>query len=288
MEQSVQRMEQEQEQGVNADGRYPCRFPGCPKTFAHHGKLRKDHEAKHNPPVIVNETPVHILDSKLSEDDGDDMLAYQRALLDYGMVILNFWDAISEGDGERVIRCWKFFLMYLKHQGGSATKYSLEALYLMFQIHALLSPQSAHRLIWNRFIKNKPGMGGNIPLDLQLEFYNKSVKEAIKKLGPSASRESLDRICHSLGITTERMHNFDSNLLVFKRFGKHVRKSTKGDLGNIVKELVSNKAFIFTPGRRYRFFSRMNSSILTGFDMRKMYCWINNHKKYMILNRRAR
>ena len=50
------------------------------------------------------------------------------------------------------------------------------------------------------------------------------------------------------------MHNFDSNILVFKRFGKHVRKSTKGDLGNIVKELVSNKAFTYTSGRRYRFF----------------------------------
>ena len=66
MEQSVQRMEQEQEQGVDADGRYPSSlFPGCLKTFAHHRKLRKDHEAKHNPPVIVNETPVRILYSKL-------------------------------------------------------------------------------------------------------------------------------------------------------------------------------------------------------------------------------
>ena len=48
------------------------------------------------------------------------MLSYQRSLLDYGMLILNFFDGISEGDGERVVRCWKFFLMYLKHNVGSS------------------------------------------------------------------------------------------------------------------------------------------------------------------------
>lgn len=192
MEKTVQSIQQEE--AVNPDGRYPCRFPGCTKSFAQNKKLRKDHESSHNPPLVVDESPAHILKSKGSSEEGDDMYAYQIALLDYGLLILNFFDGITMGDGERVIRCWKFFLMYLKHQGKSSTKYSLEALYLMFQLHALLSPQSAHSLIWNRFVKNKPGMGGNIPLDLQLEFYNKSVKEAIKKLGPNASRKSLDRI----------------------------------------------------------------------------------------------
>lgn len=45
----------------------------------------------------------------------DDMFDYQCAVLEYGMLILNFRDAISEGDGERIIRCWKFFLLYMKN-----------------------------------------------------------------------------------------------------------------------------------------------------------------------------
>lgn len=206
----------------------------------------------------------------------------------WNMVCSYFFDAISEGDGGRIHRCWKFFLMYLKHQGGSATKYSLECLYQMFQVYALLSPQSAHRLIWNRSVKNKPGRGGNIPLDLQLEFYNKTVKEAIKKLGPAASVRSLDRICHSLGITSELMMHFDHNHAVVKRSGDHVKKSTQNDLSKIVKELVTNNAFTFTPGRHYRYYAGIPSSLLYGFDMTNMFSWINNHKKYMILNRRAR
>ena len=77
------------------------------------------------------------------------------------------------------------------------SKYALEVLHLIFQINTLLSPRSSHRLMWNRFVKNKQRSGGNIPLDLQPEFYNKLVKEAIKRLDPNASKKSLDRICHS-------------------------------------------------------------------------------------------
>ena len=237
IQQSVQMVEHEQgarqqEITVDREGRrrFKCRAPGCNKDFAHDGKLRRDHEAKHNPPVAIDQIPARlfVLDTPVDDDDGDDMLSYQKALLDYGMIVINFWDAISEGDGQRVIRCWKFFLMYLKHQGGSATRYALEALYLMFQVHALLSPPAAHRLIWNQFAKNKAGAGGNIPLDLDLEFKNKMVKESIKKLGPIATRKSLDRICHSLGMTANLMSRFDSTMSVFKRSGRHVKQSTKG------------------------------------------------------------
>jgi len=78
--------------------------------------------------------------------------------------------------------------MYLKHQGGSATNYSLEALYLIFQVYALLSPQVAHCLIWNRGVKIRIS-GVNIPLDLRLEFFNKTIKEAIKKAGSKCYSE---------------------------------------------------------------------------------------------------
>ena len=42
--------------------------------------------------------------------------------------------------------------------------------------------------MWNSFVKNKQGPGGKIPLDLQLEFYNKLVKEA-KEAWPKCIQE---------------------------------------------------------------------------------------------------
>lgn len=288
--QAIQEYTKAKKYSAGAQERYPCRYKGCTKTFVHDGKRRREHESQHYPPPKVDDLDVSnlVCDVEIEEQYRDDMYAYQKALLDYGILLLNFWDAIQEGDGERILRCWKFFLMYLKRQGTSANKYALEALYLMFQTYALLSPRESHRLIWNRSVKNKPGQSANIPLDLDLEFKNKTIKQAIKNLGPSANKKSLDRIGHSLGVTTDLMTAFDTNLDVYRRSGKHVKKSTKGDLAKLVHELVSHQAFCHTPGRKYSFYKNIKPSILNGFNLHKAFIWIEEHKKYMILNRNAR
>ncbi len=140
----------------------------------------------------------------------------------------------------RVIRCWKFLLLYLKHDSGSQ-KYSVEVLYLMFQIYALLSFRSAHQLIWNRFVKSKVG-SANISPHLNLEFLNRIVKEAIKKLGPNGSKRSIDRISHNMKTTKALMENFDAEVKSYKPSGKHVPKSSAKDLQTIFKELLHQQA----------------------------------------------
>ncbi|KAJ7354909.1 Translation initiation factor [Desmophyllum pertusum] len=82
----------EQQAMTDQHGRYPCRSPGCSKTFAHDGKLRREHEAKHNPPIVIDDPPLSMLtiDSQITEEKRDDMLAYQKSILDYGMLILKF------------------------------------------------------------------------------------------------------------------------------------------------------------------------------------------------------
>lgn len=54
--------EQEKDDAVNnqeltADGRFPCRSPGCDKSFKYDGKRRKDHKRTHDPPPVVSEKP---------------------------------------------------------------------------------------------------------------------------------------------------------------------------------------------------------------------------------------
>ena len=102
VELSVRSMKtQEQVQQPDVYGRFPCTFPGCPKSFAHHGQLKKDHEAQHNPPVPVSSTDTHILRS----------------------TGVHPWKMMTCC----LTREHSFMYMYLKHQGGSSNKYSLEA-----------------------------------------------------------------------------------------------------------------------------------------------------------------
>ena len=58
---------------------------------------------------------------------------YTTKVLSVGIFYLEFCDAIKEGDGERVLRCWKFLLPLFK--GAGRKNYSLETLYFLNQYY---------------------------------------------------------------------------------------------------------------------------------------------------------
>ena len=75
-------------------------------------------------------------------DDKDHVHNYTRVLCHYGTLLMEFMDAWAEGDGVRVVRCWKLFLPHFKATG--RTKYSIQALRLQLQVtvmHFLISCQ---------------------------------------------------------------------------------------------------------------------------------------------------
>ena len=219
----------------------------------------------------------------------DDMLDYQCAVLEYGMLLLNFRDAISEGDGGRIIRCWKFFLLYMKNDGSKSRKYALEGLYLICQTNAILSARAAYHLTWNRFFKSKHGAGGNIPLDLALEHFNRFLKTIAKNIGhTAANKKSLARYCKALPVTKHTIENWDKESLFIRRSGKHIRQSYVKDLKKIVAELLKQNAMKKTPGRKYRHFAQCPSSLLEGFDLHSMFVWVNQHKKKINMEKTAR
>ncbi|XP_065071471.1 uncharacterized protein LOC135696119 [Rhopilema esculentum] len=244
----------------------------CTKTFANGGDARKKHEASH-----VEGIP------------DDDCYNYQLALMDYGMVVENFIDAISEGDGERILRCWKFVLLYLKADGKRSCKYSLEAFYLICQAYCLLSPCAAYNLIWNRFAKNQNGYGGNIPLDLALEQYNRILKNVLRMLGPNASNSTaVDRYCKALSTTKKFIEQWDSSSSFICHSGKHRSKHASEDTKKIIKHLMEHRALKFTSGRKYKHYNKIKQSIITDLDMSALFQWINEHRRLVKVNKAAR
>ena len=67
----------------------------------------------------------------------DHVKEYACDVLSLGLLYLEFIDAIREGDGERIIRCWKYILLLFKDSG--RTNYSIEAFTLLVQYHFLFS-----------------------------------------------------------------------------------------------------------------------------------------------------
>eukprot|EP00794_Sanderia_malayensis_P012437 gene12437-13723_t len=232
VEQTLEKIETEREhEKQKGQKNFNCRFPGCNKIFKYDGKTRKEHEATHEIKSCKS--------SPTTIENRDDMYNYQLALLEIGMLIQNFFDAISEGDGEGILRSWKFFLPYLRNDGKGSSKYALEAFFMMCQVNALLTPKAAHELKWNRFCKNKNGQGGNIPLELALEHHNKLIKTLMQNLGPNATnKHCLSRFIKALRVNKDVLDSFDQQVFFKKRSGDHKRRCEKADLNKVVNELV--------------------------------------------------
>ena len=75
---------------------------------------------------------------------------YHNARLQFGMLFMNIVDAIREGDGFCLTRCYKLVILFaykFRH-----TKYAYALLLLFVQTGAVLSEEESFCLIMNRFV----------------------------------------------------------------------------------------------------------------------------------------
>ena len=131
-----------------------------------------------------------------AEQQIDDRYNYATARLNFGMTVFNFDDAVKEGDGERILRCWKFFMLIFR--GYKHIKYAFAALQLLFFSTCLLSKRLCHFLKWNRTVNSKRGKGHNISLDLRLKHLNNLLKEMLKCLGVTVIQKSMQRCSETI------------------------------------------------------------------------------------------
>ena len=113
--------------------------------------------------------------------DGDAVSSYTIELLRIGCLYMESADAIREGDRERVIRCWWYFLPIFK--ASNSTNSSCEAVHFLYQYQYALSPRLSNQLIWGQFVNVRGLPGQNIPLDLHMEHLNRIAKDAMRNLG---------------------------------------------------------------------------------------------------------
>ena len=107
-----------------------CKFSRC-HLYMTHRQVSTFHRCVHFPQVCTLLNPKQrwnvlqlaikdIVDqfvdidypSSASKDD-DHVRAYAKEVISLGLLYKEFVDAIREGDGERIIRCWRYFLPLL-------------------------------------------------------------------------------------------------------------------------------------------------------------------------------
>lgn len=212
--------------------------------------------------------------SSVHSDNGDkdNILAYSREVLTLGLLHAEFKDSIKEGDGDRVLRIWKYLLLLFK--ASKRKNYAIEAFNILVQYHLVLPPQIAEQLKWSRFINTHGYPGKNISCDLHLEHMNKLLKTAIEGLGPNKGKKAIIRAGRMIGTLSDALFKFDEDNCVSSVSGAHTNKSADKDLNQILKHLSAMKVFQNIPSRKHRSFSTLQDGFIKSVEPKKLNDWI--------------
>ena len=184
----------------------------------------------------------------------DQVFSYAQQIISLGCFYLEFCDGVKEGDGERVLRCWKYLLPIFLASG--RTNYSREAVNLLYQLQYALSPRLSYEVMYTRFINVHGHQGKNIPADLHMEHLNKLAKDAIKGLRSNKTEKAIVRVGRALGTIFPVLLNFDEENNITLPSGAHNVSSCKKDLVILTGALKQSKNFQQIHGRSHSTFPR--------------------------------
>ena len=193
--------------------------------------------------VIEKFVNIELFSSRGSTDNIDGVYEYARETLSLTLLHTEFQDAIREGDGERVLRVWKFLLLLFR--ASNKVNYSIEAFNLLVQYFIFLPPRLAEQLQWSQFINTHGQPGHNIPCDLHLEHLNRTLKTAICRLGANVAPHAIERAGKCIGEVVSMLHHFDDISGVKPVNSAHSAGRIEQDIRKIVEELVcKSKVFV--------------------------------------------
>ena len=227
--------------------------------------------------VIEAESHVQAADKKNSRDD---VFNYASARLNLGLLLQNADDAVKEGDGPRIIRCWQFFLLYFKAYGHH--KYAYAAFLLLTKVKATLTPAEAEQLIWNRTVNRKGGLGRNISCDLRLEQLNCLTKELLHNLGVNLDEKNAQREAAAVGYLEKMLRSIDDDLDLAAPSGHHKIKGKEKDMQHLVNNLISKGTFQFQPGRKHECFDGFDRNLLSELDVSSLTNWLKEMRNKLM------
>ena len=206
----------------------------------------------------------------------DSIMEYGKEVFSLGMLYMEFHDAIKEGDGHRVLRCWKYLLLIFK--ASQRKNYSIEAFNFLCEYFYYLSPQLSQQLLYSRFVNVHGGIGCNIPCDLHMEHLNRVVKETMQHLGANKTKQAIVRSSKCSQVLLSVVSNFDTTTGLKEISGAHARASDRNDVVRMVSVLSSNAVFREVGNRSHSTFKNFKSNdLIKSLDVAKLKEWMNEH-----------
>ena len=210
----------------------------------------------------------------------DAVAEYAHDIMSLGLLLIEFNDAIHEGDGERICRCWQFLLLIFK--ATRRKNYAIEAFILLAQLNFLFSPRMVAQLKWSRTINTVGRPGKNISCDLHMEHLNRLCKGSMGGLGANISDRAVVRVGKCLGPLSTIIDSFDEENGLPRESGSHAKKSTKQDCEKMLARLLEMKLFQTTPGRKHTSFPNFRSNPVRSLKKKKLKKWMERQMNKLL------
>ena len=216
----------------------------------------------------------------VTQDQVDTIEEYAHEVLSLGLLLMEFNDAIHEGNGSRILRCWRYFLLF---KASDRKNYSIEAFTLLAQEKYLLSPRMAMQLKWNRTINVHGRLGKNIPADLHMEHLNRECKEAIIGLGANITDNSIQRVGKCIDRVHSTLEQYNTVNSVKQESGHHTAHSTTCDRDQLLKQLQEASIFDHRPGRIHHNFPKFTANLVKKVSKENLLLWMHDRMQKLIV-----
>ena len=203
---------------------------------------------------------------------------YQKSLLSMNLLLRNINDSIREGDGARLIECYKVALLYFKVF--KHNKYAFSVLKLLCTMK--LQPERAHELTWDRFVNTKGKPGRNISLDLHMEHLNKFLKELLKNLRSNLNEANADRIAKATNNIKRLIEKTEESLNIKITYTGKNKLNTISSVQNLAAQLHKNNPFDEKSKKStYDSFANFDGYLKNKLDTTKVIEWaIKKYKDF--------
>ena len=253
-------------------------------TNPHAIRVAEEHQYFYAPPTSHRKLPETVrklapqpqASQAVKKISPDGVHNYASAVLNDGLLLLEFKDAVREGDGERILRVWKVLLMYFHH--AKHKNYKLEAFHLLSMVN-ICAPRISAQMKWSRVVNIRGGSGHNISVDLHMEHLNRAVKDYVANLGANSGEKPIIQCAKSLNGIMVACQQFDVENNISPQSIKHTRQSNAKYFDSILNKLVSSSSvFDYIPGRSHPTFKGIQPSIAQCINSKKLLTWLKKQK----------
>ncbi len=195
--------------------------------------------------------------SKQPPDNSPDLIyVYASELVTLGLLWHGYHDAIREGDGDRILRCWKLILVLFKTSKNY--NYAKEAVNLLLSEKYLLSERKAAQLLWSRTVNTSGRAGCNIPMDLHLEHLNRRWKIILSTRSPNISNKTVVKAGKSLRVVHKVCNAFERETCSISTSNHHPYPGFTKNFKKILTVLEEQKVFYPLGNRNHSSFKFKN------------------------------